>query len=138
MTSNRKISSVEAGWGLGEALVSGLVNPDTYQVRDDEVVAKTIATKQRAIHASPEGGTQEQAIKPELQEQPALTDAQVVRLTQLGQRIEAHFGNPQDIEWCLVGDDFNIVQSRPITTPFPIPATGDDENHVYSSSVTSR
>lgn len=93
MTSNRKISSVEAGWGLGEALVSGLVNPDTYQVRDDEVVAKTIATKQRAIHASPEGGTQEQAIKPELQEQPALTDAQVVRLTQLGQRIEAHFGN---------------------------------------------
>ncbi len=133
LTSNRKITSVEASWGLGEALVSGLVNPDTYKVRDDEVVAKTIATKQHAIHASPEGGTQEQAIKPEMQEQPALTDAQVVRLTQLGRRIEAHFGHPQDIEWCLVGGDFHIVQSRPITTVFPVPATGDDENHVYLS-----
>jgi rifampicin phosphotransferase len=109
------------------------VNPDTYTVRDDEVLAKTIATKPRAIHASPAGGTQEQAVEPELQEQPALTDAQVVRLTGLGRRIEALFGTPQDIEWCLVGDDFEFVQSRPITTLFPIPATGDDENHVYLS-----
>jgi phosphoenolpyruvate synthase/pyruvate phosphate dikinase len=47
-----------------------------------------------------------------------------VRLAQLGRRIEAHFGRPQDIEWCLVGDGFQIVQSRPITTLFPIPAAG--------------
>lgn len=133
VTSNRKITRVEASWGLGEALVSGLVNPDTYQVRDDTVVAKTIGTKQRSIHACPDGGTQEQTIKPELQKQPALTDAQVVRLTQLGRRIEAHFGRPQDIEWCLVGDDFQIVQSRPITTLFPIPAAEDERNHVYVS-----
>src|SRR6202035_3231395 len=65
--------------------------------------------------------------------QPALTDAQVVRLAQLGRRIEAHFGRPQDIEWCLVDDQFQIVQSRPITTLFPIPAVGDEENHVYVS-----
>ena len=73
------------------------------------------------------------AIEPESQEQPALTDAQIVRLAQLGRRIEAHFGHPQDIEWCLVDDGFQIVQSRPITTLFPIPATSDQGNHVYVS-----
>src|SRR5438309_1308242 len=133
VTGNRKVASVEASFGLGEALVSGLVNPDVYKVRDGEVVAKAVATKRLAIHASPAGGTQEQAIEPERQEQPALTDAQVVRLAQLGRRIEAHFGRPQDIEWCLVDDDFLIVQSRPITTLFPTPAASDGENHVYLS-----
>ena len=82
---------------------------------------------------SPASGTQQQAIETEQQEQPALTDAQVVRLAQLGRRIEAHFGPPQDIEWCLVDDDFRIVQSRPITTLFPIPEAADRENHVYVS-----
>jgi phosphoenolpyruvate synthase/pyruvate phosphate dikinase len=133
VTSNRKVASVEASFGLGEALVSGLVNADLYKVRDGEVVAKAVATKRLAIHASEAGGTQEQAIEPERQEQPALTDAQVMRLAQLGRQIEAHFGRPQDIEWCLVDDGFQIVQSRPITTLFPIPAAGDRENHVYVS-----
>ncbi len=133
VTGNRKVASVEASFGLGEALVSGLVNADVYKVRDGQVIAKTIATKQLAIHASPAGGTQAQAIAPERRQQPALTDAQVVRLAQLGRRIEAHFGRPQDIEWCLDDDGFQIVQSRPITTLFPIPAAGDRENHVYVS-----
>src|SRR5438034_5761595 len=133
ITGNRKVTSVEATFGLGEALVSGLVNADVYKLRDGEVVAKAVAAKQLAVHASPAGRTQERAIEPERQEQPALTDAQVVRLAQLGRRIEAHFGRPQDIEWCLVDDGFQIVQSRPITTLFPIPAAGDRENHVYVS-----
>ncbi|ANZ14277.1 pyruvate, water dikinase [Streptomyces noursei ATCC 11455] len=133
VTGNRKVATVDAGFGLGEALVSGLVNPDVFTVRQGEVVAKAIAAKQRAVHALPAGGTQEVAIDPQRQEQPALTDAQVVRLVQLGRRIEAHFGRPQDIEWCLVDDGFQIVQSRPITTLFPIPEAGDQENHVYVS-----
>ncbi len=133
VTGNRKVASVEASFGLGEALVSGLVNPDVFQVRDGEVVARAIAAKQRAVQAWPAGGTREQAIDPQRQEQPALTDAQVVRLARLGRRIEAHFGRPQDIEWCLADDDFQIVQSRPITTLFPIPGSGDGENHVYVS-----
>ncbi|HEX9068786.1 MAG TPA: rifamycin-inactivating phosphotransferase [Ktedonobacterales bacterium] len=133
VSGNRKVASVEASFGLGEALVSGLVNADVYKVREGEVVAKAIATKRLAILAAPAGGTQEQAIEPERQEQPALTDTQVVRLAQLGRRIEAHFGRPQDIEWCLVDDGFQIVQSRPITTLFPIPAASDRENHVYVS-----
>ena len=133
ITGNRKVASVEASFGLGEALVSGLVNADVYKVRNGDVIDRTIGIKRLAIHASPSGGTREQAIEPQQQEQPALTDAQVVRLAQLGRRIEAHFGSPQDIEWCLVDDDFRIVQSRPITTLFPIPEAGDRENHVYVS-----
>ena len=133
VTSNRKVTSVEATFGLGESLVSGLVNADMYKARGGEVVAKAIGTKKLAIRASPAGGTQEEAIDAELQEQPALTDAQVVSLAQLGRRIEAHFGQPQDIEWCLVDDTFHIVQSRPITNLFPIPVAIDQDNHVYVS-----
>ncbi|WP_328377452.1 phosphoenolpyruvate synthase [Streptomyces sp. NBC_00440] len=139
VTGNRKVATVDAGFGLGEALVSGLVNPDVFKVRHGEVVERVIAAKQRAVHALPAGGTWEVAVDPQRQEQPALTDAQAVRLVQLGRRIEAHFGRPQDIEWCLADGDFRIVQSRPITTLFPIPETGDvlgtgaQENHVYLS-----
>ncbi|MEU8890544.1 rifamycin-inactivating phosphotransferase [Streptomyces sp. NPDC048442] len=133
VTGNRKVATVDAGFGLGEALVSGLVNPDVFKVRGGEVVDRVIAAKQRAVQALPAGGTQEVAIDSERQEQPALTDEQAVRLVQLGRRIEAHFGRPQDIEWCLVDDDFQIVQSRPITTLFPVPETDDQENHVYVS-----
>jgi rifampicin phosphotransferase len=133
VTSNRKVVSIEASFGLGEALVAGLVNADVYKVRDGEVADKAVATKRLAIHARPAGGTQELAIEPESQEQPALTDAQIVRLAELGRRIEAHFGQPQDIEWCLVDGGFQIVQSRAITTLFPIPESGDRENHVYVS-----
>ncbi|MFF8866163.1 rifamycin-inactivating phosphotransferase [Streptomyces sp. NPDC015139] len=133
VTGNRTVATVDAGFGLGEALVSGLVNPDVFTVRHGEVVARTIAVKQRAVHALPAGGTREVAVDPPRQEQPALTDAQVVRLVGLGRRIEAHFGRPQDIEWCLADDGFQIVQSRPITTLFPVPDIGDQENHVYVS-----
>ncbi|MEV0361842.1 rifamycin-inactivating phosphotransferase [Nocardia fusca] len=133
LTSNRKVFSVDAGFGLGEALVSGLVNPDVYTVRDGEVVSETVATKRVAVEAAPEGGTRVEEIEPERQNRPVLTHAQIVRLAQLGRRIEAHFGSPQDIEWCLVDDEFRIVQSRPITTLFPIPEADDDENHVYIS-----
>ncbi len=133
VTGNRKVAAVEASFGLGEALVSGLVDADVFKVRDREIVEKAIGAKQLTVYASPGGGTQEQAIEPERQQQPALTDAQVVRLVQLGRRIEAHFGRPQDIEWCLVDDDFQIVQSRPITTLFPIPESSDRENRVYLS-----
>lgn len=133
VTGNRKVATVDAGFGLGEALVSGLVNPDVFTVRDGKVVTKGIAAKQLAIHALPDGGTREVTVDAQQQEQPALTDAQAVRLVELGRRIEAHFGSPQDIEWCLADDEFQIVQSRPITTLFPVPDSGDQENHVYVS-----
>jgi pyruvate,water dikinase len=133
ITGNRKIVSIEASFGLGEALVSGLVNADVYKISSGEIVSRTIPRKQLAITASPTGGTRENTVEPDRQQQPSLTDAQVVRLAKLGRHIEAHFGRPQDIEWCLADDDFLIVQSRPITTLFPIPETDDGENHVYVS-----
>ncbi|MGW3285213.1 rifamycin-inactivating phosphotransferase [Streptomyces sp. NPDC001002] len=133
VTGDRKVATVDAGFGLGEALVSGLVNPDVFKVRDGEVVSRAIAAKQRALHALPAGGTREVTVDAERQDQPALTDAEAVRLIDLGRHIEARFGRPQDIEWCLVDGDFQIVQSRPITTLFPVPESGDEANHVYVS-----
>jgi phosphoenolpyruvate synthase/pyruvate phosphate dikinase len=133
VTGDRTVATVDAGFGLGEALVSGQVNPDVYTVRNGHVVTRAIAAKQRAVRARPTGGTQDVPVAPERQRQPALTDAQVVRLVELGRRIEAHLGRPQDIEWCLADDGFRIVQSRPITTLFPVPERGDQENHVYIS-----
>jgi phosphoenolpyruvate synthase/pyruvate phosphate dikinase len=133
VTSNRGVVSIEASFGLGEALVSGLVNADVYTVRDGDVVGKAIGAKQLAIQARAGGGTEQVAIEPARRQRPALTDAQIVELARLGRRIEAHFGLPQDVEWCLADDEFQIVQSRPITTLFPIPAASDQVNHVYIS-----
>lgn len=133
VTSNRKVLSIDASFGLGEALVSGLVNADIYKVRNDEIIDKKIATKKLAIYALKEGGTQEQEIEPEWQNRQALTDEQILQLEHIGRKIEEHFGQPQDIEWCLADDAFYIVQSRPITTLYPIPNANDQENHVYIS-----
>ncbi|MDP9794023.1 pyruvate,water dikinase [Catenuloplanes nepalensis] len=131
VTSNRRVAAVEATVGLGEALVSGRAGADVFSVRDGEIVARTIAVKATAVEAAPGGGVRDVAVGDPAR--PALTDAQVVRLVALGRRIEAHLGGPQDIEWCLAGDEFHIVQSRPITTVFPVPETDDGENHVYVS-----
>jgi pyruvate,water dikinase len=109
ISGNRKVSAIEAALGLGEALVSGLVNADVFKVRDGKVTTKTIQ-----------------------QDRPTLTDAQLLQLEKIGRRIEAHFGCPQDIDWCLADDVFRIVQSRPITTLFPVPEN-DGGNHVYVS-----
>jgi pyruvate,water dikinase len=105
ITSNRKVTSIEAVRGLGESLVSGMANADRYRVRGGEILERHGAL---------------------------LSDAQVVRLAELGRRIEAHFGHPQDVEWCLVGDEISIVQSRPITTLYPIPES-ESGNRVYVS-----
>ena len=133
LTSNRKLLSIDASFGLGEALVSGLVSADCYKVQEDEIVDKMIATKKLAIYGLKEGGTETQQINPDLQKSQTLTDQQILQLARKGRQIEAYFGCPQDIEWCLVEDTFYIVQSRPITTLFPVPEANDQENHVYVS-----
>src|SRR2546422_3152447 len=133
ITSNRKLLSIDASFRLGEAMVSGLVNADNYKVRNGKVIEKRISTKKLAIYALKDGGTKEQEIEPERQNRQALTDEQILQLERIGRQIEEHFGRPQDIEWCLVDDTFYIVQSRPITTLYPIPEANDQENHVYVS-----
>jgi len=141
VTANRKVLSIDAGFGLGEALVSGRVNPDTYKVRDGTIVDKRIATKTVALYAVAEGGTLVRELAPAQQTAQVLADAQILALARLGRTIETHFGCPQDIEWCLADDTLSIVQSRPITTLYPIPgaqedvddARSDAEPHVYIS-----
>ncbi|HTK08311.1 MAG TPA: phosphoenolpyruvate synthase [Ktedonobacteraceae bacterium] len=133
VTSNRKRLSIDASFGLGEAMVSGLVSADCYKVQGEEIVDKMIASKKLAIYGRKEGGTEAQQIAPDQQKTQTLTEPQILRLARIGRQIEAHFGCPQDIEWCLVDDTFFIVQSRPITTLFPIPEANDEENHVYIS-----
>jgi len=133
VTSNRKVLSIDAGFGLGEALVSGLVSADCYQVREGRIAEKRIAAKKLAIYGRQEGGTETRQIDPDRQTDQTLTDDQILRLARIGRQIEAHFGCPQDIEWCLAEDAFYIVQSRPITTLYPIPEANDQENRVYIS-----
>jgi pyruvate,water dikinase len=132
-TSNRKVLSIDASIGLGEALVSGLVSADNYKVSNCKVIEKKISTKKLAVYALKDGGTKEQEVLPEKQNIQTLTEAQILQLESIGRKIEEHFGHPQDIEWCLADDIFYIVQSRPITTLFPIPEAKDEENHVYVS-----
>ncbi|MEK4466389.1 phosphoenolpyruvate synthase [Paenibacillus sp. FSL H8-0315] len=133
ITSNRKLLSIDASFGLGEALVSGLVSADGYKVQQEKIVDKRIATKKLAIYGLKEGGTETRQIELDQQETQTLTEQQILQLARIGRQIEAYFGCPQDIEWCLAEDTFYIVQSRPITTLFPIPEANDQENHVYVS-----
>lgn len=133
ITSNRKVLSIDASFGLGETLVSGKVNADVYKVRNGKIIDKKISTKKLARYASANGGTIEQEIEAVKQNNQALTDEQVLQLEYIGRLIEKHFGSSQDIEWCLVDDTIYIVQSRPITTLFPIPNANDGDNHVYVS-----
>ncbi len=133
VTSNRKIVSIDASFGLGEALVSGLVNADNYKVKNAKIFDKKISTKALAVYALKGGGTDKHEIKTGVQNQQALTDEQILKLEHIGRKIEKHFCCPQDIEWCLAGNTFYIVQSRPITTLYPIPEGNDAGNHVYIS-----
>ncbi len=133
ITSSRKLLSIDAGFGLGEALVSGLVSADGYKVREGEIVDKRIATKKVAVYGRQGGGTETRQLDPDHQQAQTLTDSQILQLARIGRQIEAYFGLPQDIEWCLNQDTFHIVQSRPITTLYPIPEANDQENHVYVS-----
>jgi pyruvate,water dikinase len=133
LTGNRKIVTIDAGFGLGEALVSGLASADQYRVREEEIIDKRIADKKLAICSRAEGGTETRLLDPAEQRAQTLTDRQILQLSRIGKRIEAYFGQPQDIEWCLADDAFYIVQSRPITTLFPIPEANDSSNRVYVS-----
>ena len=121
ITSSRKVLSIDASFGLGEALVSGLVSADNYKVKEGKITETMIATKKLAIYAVKEGGTETKQIDSAQQKIQTLSERQILQLAQIGRQIEAYFGCPQDIEWCLARNTFYIVQSRPITTLYPIP-----------------
>ncbi len=121
---------IEAGWGLGEAIVGGLITPDSYVVdkRDYTIIDTYVSEQTMKIVRRAEGGTEEHTVSADDRERQKLSNVHVVELAKLCQRIEAHYGQPQDIEWALAGTkpfdkaqgktalQFWITQSRPITT----------------------
>jgi len=134
ITSNRKIVSIDASFGLGEALVSGLVNSDNYKVYDGKIADKEIASKNMGIYARQEGGTKEITISDDQKNEQTLTDNQILELERLGRKIEAYFSYPQDIEWCILDGSIHIVQSRPITTLYPLPDKKNEGKRIFMSS----
>ena len=137
VSGHRGIISIDASYGLGEALVAGLVSPDVYKFKKStrQVESKTVAEKRLAIMPVEGGGTEKVAISGVESTRQVLNDAQINSLAELGMAIEKHYGRPQDIEWCLEKDKFYIVQSRAVTSLFPLPEPipQDDALHVYVS-----
>ncbi|GAA4845066.1 phosphoenolpyruvate synthase [Paenibacillus vulneris] len=121
VSGHRGTVSIDASFGLGEALVSGIVSADLYQVRSGKIVGKSIAKKKVAVFSLPEGGTETRPVPDEMQERQALSDEQIQELAALGLRIKNHYGTDQDIEWCYAEGKLYIVQSRPITSLYPLP-----------------
>ncbi|SEM84068.1 phosphoenolpyruvate synthase [Lihuaxuella thermophila] len=121
VSGNRKVVSIDASFGLGEAIVSGIVSADLYKVKAGQIILKNVSEKKIAIYSLPEGGTIKKDLPPDQQTQQALTDSQILRLAELGKKIETHFGSPQDIEFCIENGKIFVVQSRPVTSLYPLP-----------------
>lgn len=109
---------IEAAFGLGEAVVSGQVEPDTYVVSKSGLSLLTvrIGVKTHQIVRDSNGAEKRVEIAPEMRARRVLTDEQIVELANAGLTIEAHYGAPQDVEWAFAGGKLYILQSRPITT----------------------
>lgn len=124
VTGTRHRAVIDASPGLGEAVVSGAVNPD-HVVVDGDGVHVTPGDKAMQVRALPGGGTEQVAVPDGAG--VCLTDAQATALADLGRRVEAHFGVPQDIEWAVDADgELWLTQARPITTLHPLPAPSGD------------
>lgn len=111
---------INASFGLGEAIVSGLVTPDTYIVdkSNNKIVDKKISKKEMGIWLTDSGGTMEKTI--DLPEKPALSDNQIMRIHELVCQTEGHYKKPMDTEWAIENDQLYLLQARPITTHLPI------------------
>ncbi len=118
VTGRRDEVVMNSSWGLGEAIVSGLVTPDTIIARksDGGIINRQIGVKELMVAYAAEGGTEELPVPDELRTVASLSDQQVVKLTLLANRIEAFYNKPQDIEWGYYNGDLYLLQSRPITT----------------------
>ncbi|MDH5507908.1 MAG: PEP-utilizing enzyme, partial [Anaerolineae bacterium] len=137
VSGHRQVLSIDASYGLGEALVAGLVSADLYKVdkRSLEIVEIKIADKQIAIRPQLGGGTYQEDLDAGLRTTQVLTEDQIKELAALAIKIEKHYDAPQDIEWAIAGERLYILQSRPITSlyPIPLPLPPDDHLRVYFS-----
>lgn len=113
---------IESAWGLGEAVVAGLVTPDRFRLSSaGKVLDREAGTKGIAIRYADEGGTREVRVHNLDARRLSLTDAQLAELHELGKRCEKFFGAPQDLEWAIAGGSLFLLQSRPITTVAALP-----------------
>lgn len=132
---------LNASWGLGEAIVSGLVTPDTWvTTKSGGIIERDIAVKELAIEYARGGGTREITVAREKCAVPCLDDAQVQALVALGDRVETHYARPMDIEWAYARQTFYMLQARPITTlqtelPASPPAVRLDAPGEYNRSM---
>ena len=123
LTGRRRQAVIDASPGLGEAVVSGSVNPDHFVVDPDtgQVLERRLGDKRFLVRPLPGGGT-ETLDMPDARTDASLTDRQAADLARLGLRVEEHFGSPQDTEWAIDSDGrLWLTQSRPITTLYPLP-----------------
>lgn len=119
ITNDYNTVVLEAAWGLGEAIVSGIVTPDNLWIdkRTGEVTTEYISEKETmVVRLSERGGTKEEPVPQELREAPVLTDEERNRLVELARKIEDFYKKPEDIEWAIVDGQVYLLQSRPITT----------------------
>ena len=116
---------INASWGLGESIVSGTVSPDQWVINKAGIVEKTISQKE-VMTVSKKGGVKTVVTPEDLQKKPVLTEKDIGILTDLAKRTEMYFENPQDIEW-VYKDTFYLVQTRPITSLFPLPQREPDQ-----------
>lgn len=113
---------IEAAFGLGEAVVAGMVSPDHFEVDKDgeAIIERQIFRQDQMLIRNPNGAGGEANTWRRLSDaeggQAKLSDAEVLELTRIGKRIERHYGGPQDIEWGLADGRFYLLQTRPITT----------------------
>jgi pyruvate, water dikinase len=107
---------IEASWGLGEAVVAGLVIPDSFRIaRDGEVLERRAGLKRIAVRSLPDGGTEEREVAPELVERLCLDDGQLAQLNQLAASCERVYGPDRDIEWALADGQIYLLQCRAVT-----------------------
>ena len=109
---------IEAVFGLGEGIVSGLITPDHYVLNrlDGSLVRQFVAMQPTAIVHAAEGGTREIDLSEDQGASRVLSDLQLNSLLRMGIRLEEFFGTPQDIEWCIRNEEIFLLQSRPITS----------------------
>ena len=117
-TNDRSQIVIEAAFGLGEVVVSGQVEPDTYTVTKEPatLVSVRIGRKDHQLVSGPGGTVARVELDPVAARQRVLTDDEVAQLAELGKRVEAHYGEPQDTEWAIAGDTIYLLQARPITS----------------------
>ncbi len=137
LTGHRHTLVIDASFGLGEALVSGAVTPDSYRVdkRIHTIIDSRISRKQLAVFPEKGGGVCQEELPLEQQNKTVLSNREIEVLTEMGCQVESHYGSPQDIEWAVSGGKIHLLQSRPITSLYPIDGliSPDGSLHVYFS-----